>query len=410
MNMKHCYVLMVILLISFYQFAQLPVLSLGEIPDNLTKRTCIDKVKVADNRPTDNCVAPGDVWYPVIYETFDGNYDIREFLNNYSFKFEDGDYDISDCYNNQVYYSNALSNGNIYVENGNLVLEIKKESGKGYQFSNATLRSLYKTRLGIYMANIKFPNNIYTWPAFWVHYGAASNHDYEEIDWCEFFDNCPAKDNWICNKGGRYSWMRMNIYNKEPDGTDKCMRSTYSDVGTNFFVNYHKFGGVWTEYSIKFQLDGGTIGFATKFSSTELIGGLNICELSRPHYLPKFCIDMMLEPDKWGLFKWNWAYKDTFFPHRPLQTFITCGVNIQCPPQGCPESSYNSMINNYGSFSLDERRTKIDYLTIYQPIKCYTDYTVLNEPQFNSITGGTNFLSGRKITISNGTGNNLYIL
>jgi hypothetical protein len=61
------------------------------------------------------------------------------------------------------------------------------------------------------------------------------------------------------------------------------------------------------------------------------------------------------------------------------------------------------------SFKDKDKKYSVDYVIVYQPIKCYTDYTVLNEPQFKSITGGTNFLSGRKITISNGTGNNLYI-
>jgi hypothetical protein len=102
--------------------------------------------------------------------------------------------------------------------------------------------------------------------------------------------------------------------------------------------------------------------------------------------------------------KYNYILRDVTFPTTsiPMSFIISNGVN---PNSG----NAQQLIDTWNNYSLINKQLIIDKITIYQPIKCYTDYTVLNEPQFKSITGGTNFLSGRKITISNGTGNNLYI-
>ncbi|GAB4203678.1 MAG: hypothetical protein Fur0023_10710 [Bacteroidia bacterium] len=201
-----------IMIISFFcnKVNSQEVLSLGHIIYNISYcgnnqdcTPCIDKVKVGDNRPS-SCTF-GDVWYPVINEQFNTNH-LGELLNNYSFRTE-----FSDIFDNQ-YYGDVFNLNTAFLNNGELVLDIKKGNFPGgTSFATALLRSLYKTRLGIYKAKVKFPNNIYTWPSVWLQYGSVANQDYEEIDWCEFFDNCPAKDNWLCHKGGRFSWMRMNI-------------------------------------------------------------------------------------------------------------------------------------------------------------------------------------------------------
>ncbi|GAB4209479.1 MAG: hypothetical protein Fur0023_21760 [Bacteroidia bacterium] len=201
------------------------------------------------------------------------------------------------------------------------------------------------------------------------------------------------------------------------DATNKniCTRTNYKDMGNNYFNNYHEFGGIWTDYKIVFQVDGSNKGIATKFSNTGMLGQL-FCDNLKPIYSPKQCINMATEPEclNWGPFglwcnQWNWAFKDVYFPFRPLQTIIQNRINIHNAPNGCPQSALDAALNNWNSFTDEQRQTKIDYLIIYQPVKCYTDFQVLNEPHFKSITGGTNFLSGRKLTISNGAGSNLYI-
>ncbi len=426
--MRSTYLILILIYMS-NMFCQLPPLSLwlGRVGNNAGSytydyeknklyepRTCVDYVKVGNESP-DACVY-GDVWYPVIYEEFNNT---EEMLNNYSYKMEWTDNEGGGT--KKTWMGGGIANGNFYCQNGELILENKKQHvsvGSGtYELTGAVLRSLYKTRLGIYIAHIKFPNNIYMWLAFWTHYGSFANHDYEEIDWCEFFDNCPSSDNAICNKGGRYSWMRMNILNKEPDGSNFCSRYAHIDMGNNYFNNYHIFGGYWTDYRIEFQTDYVSRGIATKFSATNFLS-LDLCDISRPYYPIKSCYNMMYEPEclvegpfGWWCNVWNWVYKDVYFPHRAQQVLITCQVNSQEPPDKgkCSQSAYDGAINNWDNFSFDARVAKIDYLVIYQPVKCNSDYTVLNESQYRSITGGTNFLSGRKIKISNGVSANTYV-
>jgi beta-glucanase (GH16 family) len=361
---------------------------------------CKEKVKVVDHRPY-KCTYDNLVWYPVIYEDFNNNYAIEELFNNYSFRYEDAD-------NKKGHYiDNAISLHTAYMENGDLVLEVKMDNNNGfngYKFATAILRTLYKTRFGIYKARVKFPKNIYMWPAVWTHYGSQANGDYEEIDWCEFFDNCPSNDNILCSKGGRYNWMRMNIF--ENAG---CNRTNHVNTPNNFFDNYHEFGGKWTNYKIEFWLDGNPfIGLATKYSKTFL--GLVPCE-GKPYYTPKFCYNMQndegcLVTTPWGdCIVWNKVYVDWYFPHRPLQTIISNGINAQDKPSGCGQTAWDGAINNWSSFSDDQKKTKIDYLITYQPVDCNKDHTVVGIPHFKSITGGTNFLGGRKITIGTGTTN-----
>lgn len=122
----------ILLLITGVQMSQVP-LSLGHYPQKVKKTNsslvpyspcffcnppCVDEVKVGDKRPS-SCVY-GDVWYKVIDEQFNRN-NIGELLNNYSFRYED-----SDVRNNQ-YIDNAIALHNAFLDNGELVLDIKKK-------------------------------------------------------------------------------------------------------------------------------------------------------------------------------------------------------------------------------------------------------------------------------------------
>ncbi len=201
-------------------------------------------------------------------------------------------------------------------------------------------------------------------------------------------------------------------YNKQKH----LLKNSSFRYGDNYFNNYHEFGGVWTDYKIVFQADGTNKGVATKFTKSN-DAGFDFCDHSRPVYDPKYCNNLQSEPEclSWGPFhwwcnQWNWAFKDVYFPHRPLQTIIQNRINVHnCTKWLMPQSALDAALNNWSSFTDEQKQTKIDYLIIYQPVKCYTDFQVLNEPHFKSITGGTNFLSGRKLSISNGSGSNLYI-
>lgn len=379
-----------IILSGEFMMAQLD-LTLGKIPNNNFSKTCVDKVKVSNERPN-SCSLDGDVLYPVINEQF--NYK-EELLNNYRFNYPYAEGDSPDP--SAIPPISYLGNGddkhsffnNIRVENGELIIEWKKQtvttSTKTYSYTGGMLLSLYQTRQGVYYAKIKFPDNIYFWPSFWIQSGVKP-YNYQEIDFCEMFDKCPSEDNLICKN--RYHQIRMNIYNNE----GICSRQAKINLPSDFYTKYHIYKGVWTDYRVEFH-------YIDEISSTSSIDYFNgiatkyvkpnpfnfyACEPLLPYYPnKKYCTEMANEPECIGniIFgvctQWNWVFKDVYFPninppYEPMYIFVAASPNLQIQGSDkCKGKSILDYLNDkWNTFSDAQKQTKIDYLIIYQPIKC----------------------------------------
>jgi beta-glucanase (GH16 family) len=405
--MRKIYSILILLLLN-YDISGQVYTNCNQVPSSLfplplpRDKGCDDHPKVKDERP-ENC---DDLFlYPVINENFDYKEDLP---NNYIFNTPGKSTDGWGSAIGTSWLGDPYNNGNIDCQNGELLLKLKKENINGYSFSNGFLLSLYRLREGVFEAKIKFPNNLYMWSAYWMQWGAHSDGNYQEIDWCEMFDNNPFTNPNAAVCEPVYHWLRMNVY--EQGGCNRSRRYCLSD---GFFNDFHVFRGIWTNYKIEFYVDNSRKAFATKYYDGPFVP-ITLCQSGDVGRLvptnPRSC-SYMKDAEACDVMvfntcvKWNRVHKDISFPNPsiPMNIYINSIVNYNIG------NISNTLSNQWNNFSDVDKMVKVDYLKIYQPIKCYTDYTVLNEPQFKSITGGTNFLSGRKITISNGTGNNLYI-
>jgi len=70
--------------------------------------------------------------------------------------------------NNEL--QNYTESGNVFVENGNLIIEARKENGTGAEFSSARINTHRKASwtYGKIEARIKLPYGQGIWPAFWM--------------------------------------------------------------------------------------------------------------------------------------------------------------------------------------------------------------------------------------------------
>jgi len=157
------------------------------------------------------------------------------------------DYDIGgDGWgNNELqYYTNRSENAR--VENGNLVIELRKEAYSGSSYTSARLVSRYKGdwKYGKIEVRAKLPSGKGTWPAIWMlptdwAYGGwpASG----EIDIMEHVGYDPQTI---------YGTVHTNDYNHTL-GTQKGSQLTVADCETNF----HNYGIIWNADTIQFYVD-----------------------------------------------------------------------------------------------------------------------------------------------------------
>ncbi len=370
---------------------------------------CDLKIKVKDEKPYINCNFNGDVLYPVFIEY--GNYK-EDLPNNFRFSLPYRNDDLSGSYPPKGYswLADAYNNGNVYTDNGKIVLEWKKEtkygpvvpggSNESFIFTGGILWSLFKVKGGIFLSKIKLPENGHFWPAYWLY-------NVQEIDVFEFFDNylnsgiCDTYHHWKINiHGYNDNW----IINQSHNGTH-CNRNRKLKVCNNFFNNYHDFKLFWSDYLI--QISDGTkyIAYATKyFNSVNRFNTGGGCHIDinggGTPQKPYTCNDVLNLQDcnltmPWGdCWDWNEILKDVTFPMSsiPMNFIISNGVN---PNSGNAQQFYDTW-DNYSSLN---KKILIDEIIIYQPIKCYQNYTIYNEGEFKNYSGGTNFLGGGKIVI-----------
>jgi beta-glucanase (GH16 family) len=147
--------------------------------------------------------------------------------------------------NNELQY--YTSNGNARLENGNLVIEAKKENNSGREYTSARLVTKGKGDFlyGRIEVRAKLPKGRGTWPAIWMlstdwQYGAwpASG----EIDIMEHVGYDPNK-------------IHSSVHTTAFNHTRNTQKSAFKMV-PDAMEAFHVYRIDWTPYSIKSFIDG----------------------------------------------------------------------------------------------------------------------------------------------------------
>jgi len=150
--------------------------------------------------------------------------------------------------NNELQY---YTEDNVYIEDGYLVIEARKEkkydSFGSYDYTSSRLKTQGKVEIkyGKIEARAKFPFGKGLWPAIWL---LGDNITYVgwplcgEIDIVEFLGH------------DKYS-VYGTVHGPGYSGRNGISRK-YTDYDVNFVDNFHTFGIEWNENQISFFVDG----------------------------------------------------------------------------------------------------------------------------------------------------------
>lgn len=405
--MKKKILLLIIIFVSSYGIAQPPFVFPRLLPqaNNAGNNNCEDNIKVKDVIPS-SCNLPANFcdYFPVIVEDFD----YKNILpNNWLFNIgwtSDDNYTKEDticCCDSKRSGTwlgsseNAYKN-NISVSGGIAELQWKNQFTQAdptggnlacgaydYFLTGAFLKSLNSFREGIFVARLRIPQNTQFWPGFWLRSDAPTRPLSQEIDIFEFFPDDPSD---ACDG---YGEMSTTIHGYDIAGK-RCSRGakfpTYDLYGStsNFLNSFHYYTCFWSDFRIFVYLDNTLVFTGTKYYDKTI--PKEVCHRGATRNLPHdlyYCADLN------STNQYNHINMDKYFPSgiSPMDLIISNSVKSDFRNNAISSSS----TNNYF----------IDYIAVYQPQDCNTDHYICTLNDFKTATGGTNFLTGQGIHISN---------
>lgn len=175
-------------------------------------------------------------------------------------------------YNNELQYYTSRPE-NVRIENNKLVIEARKESYLGREYTSGRLNSSNKKswKYGKIEALMKLPYGNGMWPAFWAMGNTGQWPACGEIDIMELVGG--NKCGYECgdNKTHGYMWYSDNGDKSAGTMAPPLPSGKYAD-------DYHLFGIEWDATSIKWTIDGNVF-------HTENITGAAKTEFHQPFYL-----------------------------------------------------------------------------------------------------------------------------
>lgn len=148
--------------------------------------------------------------------------------------------------NNELeYYTNSLKN--VFLSNGNLIIEARKEAISGFNYSSARLTTQNKKnfKFGRIDIRAKLPVSQGMWPALWMLGANISSVSWPacgEMDIMELIGTFPSRVT------GTMHWKNV--------GGDHASKGTnYNLSSGDFSQQFHVFSMVWTEDNIKSYID-----------------------------------------------------------------------------------------------------------------------------------------------------------
>ncbi|GGZ87280.1 hypothetical protein GCM10007028_26800 [Algibacter mikhailovii] len=166
-------------------------------------------------------------------------------------------------------YAGYLIDDNVYINQGYLYLENRKETIQGadpdrtFEYSTGWINSLQKinfngSRKGVYIeVKAKFPKGDKVWPAIWLIDDSLSRAWPPEVDIWEYFGkffNTTKKDQM---------YMRF-IYGKWNDKHDHSVPINNFQKNYKASEDWHIYGYQWTKTSMKWFIDGQLLHTKTK--------------------------------------------------------------------------------------------------------------------------------------------------
>ena len=144
--------------------------------------------------------------------------------------------------NNELEYYTGRPE-NVRLENGELIIEARKEAYNGFNYTSARIKTQGKKsfQYGIIEARIKSPVGNGLWPAFWM-----LGNDISTVGW----PKCGETD-IMENKGTNTSYGYAHWFN---EGTGS-LSSSGSTVSTSI-SQYHVYSVLWNDQAIKWYVDG----------------------------------------------------------------------------------------------------------------------------------------------------------
>ena len=148
--------------------------------------------------------------------------------------------------NNELeYYTNSLKN--VFLSNGNLVIEARKEAVGGFNYSSGRMTTQNKKnfKFGRIDIRAKLPVSKGMWPALWM-LGANIN----SAGW----PACGETD--IMELVGAYpSRVSATVHWRDGAGAHASKGANYSSMTGDFSQQFHVFSVIWAKDTMKFYVD-----------------------------------------------------------------------------------------------------------------------------------------------------------
>jgi len=194
--------------------------------------------------PTDNTGYSTPSTYPGMTLVWGDEFSATE-LNTATWNYEIGNGSGGWGNNELQYYTNSKKNS--FLSNGNLVIEAKKESQSGFNYTSARLTTQNKKvfKFGRIDIRAKLPVSKGMWPALWM---LGSN--ISSVGW----PACGEID--IMELIGTYSNRVYGTMHWKPvSGTNTSKGNWYELSSGNFSQQFHVFSIIWSQDQIKWYVD-----------------------------------------------------------------------------------------------------------------------------------------------------------
>lgn len=139
---------------------------------------------------------------------------------------------------------------NVRIEDGNLVIEARREDHKGAEYTSAMIQTRESFHYGRFEARMKLPDGRGTWPAFWL-VNDDKWPDYGEIDVMEHY----ARDTTTDGEPQSMGMVESNLHSAPPaeiPALTSWGRLTSTPVDVN---GWHTYAVEWAEGEIRFFVD-----------------------------------------------------------------------------------------------------------------------------------------------------------
>jgi beta-glucanase (GH16 family) len=164
-------------------------------------------------------------------------------LNSQNWNYETGGGGFG---NHELEYYTSRSQ-NLFVSNGNLIIEARQEPYGGNNYTSARINSSSKQQFqfGRIDMRAKLPVSKGMWPALWMlgaNYSSAGWPGCGETDIMELIGTNPKQ-------------VVSSIHWKQQDGTEGTFNNSYNLSPQDFSQQFHVFSLIWAQDSVQFLVD-----------------------------------------------------------------------------------------------------------------------------------------------------------